>query len=683
MRTSFLFDPEQESPESLARRRELAEAILQRSAGSAPSNVGEGLSAIGQALGARIALNRVGKAEAAGRSKALESFNSIFGGGATPATAPTPGGNSSYRDAIAKIESGGRYDAVGPTHPKMGRALGKYQVMEANVGPWSRQVLGREVSADEFLRTPELQDAIFDGIFNGYVEKFGPEGAAQAWFGGPGGVGKTGRKDSLGTSIGKYGQMFMSQIGGRTPQPIADPAMLDARRAPPSTGASPAEFMDTRPGQVGTGVDPQSFRQPVQLASADPNFNYAPQAPIQPRQRVADAMMSNAQPAARPTQIAQAQGFDPRILEALSNPYLPEGHKRVLGAMLEQKMKQMYPDPAAALDMEYKRAQMGDIGSDNARADRELELQQQKFALEREGAMLDMELKRNPQMSPYERAQIEQRQRELEAQSAKLVEMSPGTTMFDPKTREPIYTAPRAETPPPAGIQEYEYAKQQGFAGTFQDWEASKRGGMAFQTNPDGTVSFQQGANIKPLTEGQSKDTVFATRAAGALPLIDQFGDALTSLGESVGGQAPIVGNYLKSEQYQQAENAGLEFLQAILRKDTGAAITAEEQEEYGKVYLPRPGDKPALLAQKKAARQRALEAIKAGMPPQALLYLENALKQAGGAPEAAPAAQPAAPVQPAPEGSDMPPAPEGVPPNEWPTMWQMMTPEERALWLN
>ena len=69
-----------------------------------------------------------------------------------------------------------------------------------------------------------------------------------------------------------------------------------------------------------------------------------------------------------------------------------------------------------------------------------------------------------------------------------------------------------------------------------------------------------------------------------------------------------------------------MEFLQAILRKDTGAAITKEEQVEYGKVYLPQPGDSAALLAQKKASRSRALEAIKAGMPPQALLYVEKAL---------------------------------------------------------
>ena len=120
-----------------------------------------------------------------------------------------------YRNAIASIESAGSgdYTAVGPTHPRLGRALGRYQVMEANIGPWSREVLGREVSADEFMANPQLQDAIFDGKFGQYVQQYGPEGAAQAWFGGPGGVGKLDRKDSLGTSIGGYTEKFRNALG--------------------------------------------------------------------------------------------------------------------------------------------------------------------------------------------------------------------------------------------------------------------------------------------------------------------------------------------------------------------------------------------------------------------------------------------------------------------------------------
>jgi len=148
--------------------------------------------------------------------------------------------------------------------------------------------------------------------------------------------------------------------------------------------------------------------------------------------------------------------------------------------------------------------------------------------------------------------------------------------------------------------------------------------GTQLSVGPDGQVSFVQGSGMKPLTEAQSKDAVYATRAAGALPIIDEIGDALTSLGQTVGGSAPVVGNYLKSPEYQKAEQAGLEFLQAILRKDTGAAVPAEEIVEYGSVYLPRPGDSPEVLAQKKASRARAVNALKLGLPPQVILQLER-----------------------------------------------------------
>lgn len=152
--------------------------------------------------------------------------------------------------------------------------------------------------------------------------------------------------------------------------------------------------------------------------------------------------------------------------------------------------------------------------------------------------------------------------------------------------------------------------------------------GTQVRMNPDGTFEFQQGSGLKPLTEGQSKDTVFATRAEGALPTIDQYGDELTSAPQNVAERFPG-GNYVLSEEYQKASQAGKEFLQAILRKDTGAAITKEETAEYGSVYLPQPGDKEGTLEQKRQSRQRALDAIKAGMPPQAILAQEKALGKA------------------------------------------------------
>lgn len=195
--------------------------------------------------------------------------------------------------------------------------------------------------------------------------------------------------------------------------------------------------------------------------------------------------------------------------------------------------------------------------------------------------------------------------------------------------------APDGGNAPPSDIRVYEYyAEQEKAAGReplpyigFQ--QALKAQGLSVTTNPDGTVSITQGGAQKPLTEAQSKDTVFATRAKGALPILDEFGIALTNpIERAVEGDPTGILRGTQSPEFQQAQQASLEFLQAILRKDTGAAITKEETAEYGKVYLPQPGDGPEVLKQKAESRDRAIDAIEAGLPPQAILKSEEALKK-------------------------------------------------------
>ncbi|MCK1430905.1 hypothetical protein [Bradyrhizobium sp. 87] len=138
-----------------------------------------------------------------------------------PASAPAPA-RSRYADAISTVESGGNYREIGPHTGSMGRALGKYQVMSANVGPWSKEVLGREVSPQEFINDPKLQDAIFDGKFGQYVEKYGPDGAARAWFAGEKGMKNPNAKDVLGTSVAEYSRRFNKALGPQDARAAVD-----------------------------------------------------------------------------------------------------------------------------------------------------------------------------------------------------------------------------------------------------------------------------------------------------------------------------------------------------------------------------------------------------------------------------------------------------------------------------
>lgn len=123
------------------------------------------------------------------------------------------------RNAIASIESqgSGDYAAVGPEADPAGhRARGRYQVMDYNLQPWAKQYLGMEnLTPEQYMKDPALQDKLFDAVMGDYVKKYGEEGAAQAWFGGPGSVGKGGAgKDVLGTTGSDYVKKYMAALTG-------------------------------------------------------------------------------------------------------------------------------------------------------------------------------------------------------------------------------------------------------------------------------------------------------------------------------------------------------------------------------------------------------------------------------------------------------------------------------------
>jgi len=200
------------------------------------------------------------------------------------------------RNAIASIESAGSgdYSAIGPEADPAGHhALGRYQVMDYNLDPWAKQYLKMDTGLDRdaFLKDPKLQDKLFDAVMSDYVNKYGEEGAAQAWFGGPGSVGKGGAgKDVLGTSGNDYVSKYMAALQGTpTAQHPPNPTVgtggyvkpgADTTQVPDAKKKGWKGFGDAFGGAIadmGKGVDwkmPQLEAQP-EAARID-----APVAPI-------------------------------------------------------------------------------------------------------------------------------------------------------------------------------------------------------------------------------------------------------------------------------------------------------------------------------------------------------------------------------------------------------------------
>lgn len=226
--------------------------------------------------------------------------------------------------------------------------------------------------------------------------------------------------------------------------------------------------------------------------------------------------------------------------------------------------------------------------------------------------------------------------------------------LYDPNSKEWI-TSPNAGQQFRQATQEEanQYGAQAGqFGPDGKFYPINPPSGTSLSVGADGQVTLNQGPGVKPLTEGQSKDTVYSTRATAAMPLLNKHEGALLSLGETLANGIPLnLGNYAQTEEFQLARDAGKDFLASILRKDTGAAVTKSEEDLYGRIFLPQPGDKPATVDAKRQRRALAVEAIKAGMPPQAIANMGKALENApayeGETPSPTPSNRQAAPQAP------------------------------------
>jgi hypothetical protein len=125
------------------------------------------------------------------------------------------------------------------------------------------------------------------------------------------------------------------------------------------------------------------------------------------------------------------------------------------------------------------------------------------------------------------------------------------------------------------------------------------------------------------LTEGQSKDINYYRRAFSANQELSDpaMEAALGQFTDDFAGNFGGVGRLFQDAEYQKGKRAANEFLAMVLRKDTGAAVTAEEFAMYGPMYIPMPGDKPEVVEAKRNARQQFLSGMEMGSGSAASLY--------------------------------------------------------------
>jgi hypothetical protein len=151
--------------------------------------------------------------------------------------------------------------------------------------------------------------------------------------------------------------------------------------------------------------------------------------------------------------------------------------------------------------------------------------------------------------------------------------------------------------------------------------------------NPDGTSAqvygAPQAAPTNPYAAGgkfnetQGKAATFADRMNEAHGIITNLEDVNKGVAGYVAGgiegtSIPKMGrigdsgtfNSLVGEDRQKFMQAKRNFVNSILRKESGAVISAEEFSNADKQYFPQPGDSKAVIEQKRQNRITAMQGM-------------------------------------------------------------------------
>jgi len=185
---------------------------------------------------------------------------------------------------------------------------------------------------------------------------------------------------------------------------------------------------------------------------------------------------------------------------------------------------------------------------------------------------------------------------------------------YDPTTQKLVTVSPDLSwAKPPAGMG----APSAGAGNAPQTAAGVQPGLQSFPGQSGQTQTLQvPGAKITAspgvptFTEAQGKAATFADRLSAANGTLEQTFEAGSDPVQKGLSLLPGVGNYLVSPATQQFMQAERDFINAQLRRESGAVISDAEFKEARQQYIPQPGDSKAVLEQKKAARERALKGM-------------------------------------------------------------------------
>jgi len=160
---------------------------------------------------------------------------------------------------------------------------------------------------------------------------------------------------------------------------------------------------------------------------------------------------------------------------------------------------------------------------------------------------------------------------------------------------------------------------------------AQAKKGREVVYGPDGQPILERGPGSAPpkLTVDAAKNTGYLIRTQKANEILNDLEVQGTRFGQQNLDKLPLgTGNYLRDSDFQRFDQARRDFINAILRRESGAVISDSEFENGNQQYFPVPGDEDAVIEQKRANRESAIEGLRVGSGEGAAYAAQQAPKQ-------------------------------------------------------
>lgn len=147
---------------------------------------------------------------------------------------------------------------------------------------------------------------------------------------------------------------------------------------------------------------------------------------------------------------------------------------------------------------------------------------------------------------------------------------------------------------------------------------ASQSSAAAPQPSTPAAVPVPGTGGQKQLNGEQALSKGFSERmsASNAILLDPKVAATGTNVVQGLASGTPIIGNYLTSDDRQKLEQAERDFINAQLRRESGAAISSGEFDNARQQYFPQPGDSAAVLEQKAANRALVIKGMQQSASP-------------------------------------------------------------------